>query len=152
MSLNALQIAAINHLVAKDFGAALSDIEFCERMGFTDRTLRRWQAEDDEFIRTLDASRKEARETTDMYALRTRQWALEELETLYKKAKTAAEKRAVLKDILAQTKDVVNKNPSIDYEHLPDEELVNIFRGRNLSTEGVTEERLVALAMNAKED
>jgi|MudIll2142460700_1097286.scaffolds.fasta_scaffold00080_17 transposase-like protein len=146
MPLTSFQVAAINHIVASDLGGGVTDKAFCERMDIDPKTLWNWRNKDEEFIRALDATMKEARESTDVYALRTRQWALEELENLYHKSKSATEKRAVLKDILAQTKDVSNRQPTVEYEHLPNSELVALYRARNLTSEDLTEERLIALA------
>ncbi len=102
-----------------------------------------------EFKRILDSSLKEARESTDLYALRTRQWALEELSALYKKAKTTSEKRALLKDMLATTEGVTKTVAVTDYSSLPTEALADIAMNRGLTVVGVSQVRLAELAKGA---
>ena len=105
--------------------------------------------QDPEFRRILDASVKEARESTDLYALRTRQWALEELSALYKKAKTTPEKRALLKDMMATTEGVTKTVAVTDYGSLPTESLAEIALNRNLTVTGISQVRLAELAKGA---
>lgn len=80
-----------------------------------------------EFCEALDSARKEATDTHDFYALRTRQWALEQLRALYGRAKTTNEKRQILKQIRDETQDVASQSKIVDFTHLPDEELERLM-------------------------
>lgn len=102
-----------------------------------------------EFYRVFHSSLKEARESTDLYALRTRQWALEELSNLYTKSKNPVQKRAILKDIMKQTEGVTQGGAVIDYSMLPESQLCEMALARNLTVSGVSEERLKELAKGA---
>lgn len=182
MPLSSLQVAVVNHLVAKELsGDKLSTDAFCERMGITREAIRQWRGlkykcgscdhtgiavtipdtckcggknvEDGpnnaEFLRVYLSTLKEARESTDLYALRTRQFALEQLNALYETAKTTTEKRQVLKDILQQTEGVRSSVTVTDYSMLPTETLAEIALARDITVEDVTAERLAELAKGA---
>lgn len=75
-----------------------------------------------EFIAALNDARKAARETGDYYAMRTRQWALEQMRQLYDEASTTSEKRQLLRQIREETADVEQKAP-VDFSHCSDEDL-----------------------------
>lgn len=71
----------------------------------------------------------------DLFAVKSRQWALEQLVAMYSKAKTVNDKRQVLKDILAQTADVADNGTAVDFSELTDEELKAEAMNRNISVE-----------------
>jgi len=119
---------------------------WCQVVGLTIRTLQRWQKDDAEFKAALQASIKEAEESADPFALYTRQWALEQMHALFAKSKTPTEKRAVLKDILANTQHVADMGDAVDYSDMTEEDLAAICLNQNVSVLGMTEAELVKLA------
>jgi len=76
-----------------------------------------------EFIAALNDARKQARETGDFYAVRTRQWALEQLRQLYDEVKEPSERRQILRQIREETADVAQNGIPVDFTHVSDEDL-----------------------------
>jgi len=71
----------------------------------------------------------------DLFAIKTRQWALEQMVSLYNKSKTQTDKRQAIKMILELTADVADNGTAVDYSEMTDEELVSAALARNLSVE-----------------
>ena len=150
--LNPLQKAAIKHLVAYEFSppdTRLDHKDFCELVGVSDRTLRFWQKQP-EFSAAFQAALAEAEETSDPFALIARQWALEQLMAIYKKAKTSTEKRQILKEVMDKTKHV-DTGEVVDYSDYSEEDLLLMCLNRKVSPASMTEEQLKAELVRLKE-
>jgi predicted site-specific integrase-resolvase len=146
--LNAMQKAAIRHLVAYEFSppeTRLSHDKWCEVAGITTRTLQRWQKES-EFKESPQAALDEANDSKDPFASVARQWGLEQLMAVYAKAKTATEKRHILGQILKETEHVATYSEPVDYSAMTDEDLVAMCLNRKVSPAGMTEDELIRLA------
>ena len=76
-----------------------------------------------EFIAALNDARKQATETGDYYAVRMRQWALEQLRQMYDDTKVVSERRQILKQIREETVDVASNGVPVDLAHVSDEDL-----------------------------
>ena len=143
--LNQLQRAAIRHLVAHEFSppdTRLQHKQWCDVMGISVRTLERWRSLD-EFKRAHEKARKDAEETCDPFALYARQFALEQLVSLLSDKKlTAAEKRATIKDIMAQTAHVADASDAVDYSEMSDEDLEAVALNRDVSVLAMTSEQI----------
>ena len=146
--LNAMQKAAIRHLVAYEFSPAetrLSHSKWCEVAGITDRTLQRWQ-KDAEFKESLQAAIDEANESKDPFASVARQWGIEQLMALYSKAKTATEKRHILGQILKETEHVAVYTEPVDYSAMTDADLAALCLNRKVSVTGLSEDEIARIA------
>ena len=143
--LNAIQRAAIRHLVAYEFSPSesrLKHTEWCELMGVTTRTLERWR-KDEEFDKSYKKALEDAQESQDPFALYARQYALEQLlSMLQDKKMSPTEKRRTIKDIMAATEHVADAGEAVDYNDLTDDDLEAIALNRNVSVLAMTEEQL----------
>jgi hypothetical protein len=152
--LNSLQKAAIRHLVAYEFSppdARLSHTAWCDIAGITTRSLEMWRHQS-EFASALSDAMEQAEATSDMFAVIGRQVALEHLLAMLtdKSGKmTPTEKRAVIKDILAQTSHVAIDNEAVDYRDFSDADLARMCLNRKVSPEAMTEAELLRLASDA---
>ena len=146
--LNPIQRAAIRHLVAYEHSppdTRLKHAAWCEVMGITPRTLERWR-KDEEFARVFEKALADAEETADPFALYARQFALEQLVALLTDKKlTATERRATIKDILAQTQHVHESGDAVDYNDMSDADLEAVALNRKVSVESMTEQQLRGL-------
>lgn len=70
----------------------------------------------------------------DLFAIKTRQWALEQLVSMYHKSK-GSEKRQNLKMILDMTKDIADDGTPVDFSELSDDELVEAAMNRGVPVE-----------------
>ena len=144
--LNPIQRPAIRHLVSYEFSppdTRLEHKDFCEQIGITDRTLRNWQ-HNAEFAAARDKAIEEAEESSDPFALVARQWALEQLMALYKKAKTTTEKRQILKEVLEKTKHVEDAGSIVDYSEMSEADLIAMCINRKVSPVAMTQAELEA--------
>jgi len=88
-----------------------------------------------EFYATLAKATEEAENAgDDLFAIKTRQWALEQMVAMYHKGK-GNEKRQMLKMILDLTSDVADSGTPADYSEMTDEELEQAALNRCVSVE-----------------
>jgi len=89
-----------------------------------------------EFRSAFEAQMEEATKTNDFFALRSRQWSLEEMVRLYSDKKTTdTNKRHILKTIHEMTADAQPIKQITDFDSMPNEELERLVLGEMTDAE-----------------
>jgi len=146
MSLSQAQWAFVRHLVPEDpADRALSEQDFADLLGVTDRTLRNWK-KDPEFQAALEATRKARDTDPDYFDILARHRAMEVLLNNMLHADTAAARNTAATRVMEATKHLEkDEGEAVDYNPYTIEELEEMALKRGIPVEEIGKAQLKGL-------
>lgn len=156
MGLSQQQLVAIDWMSQPD-ADQMTRQEFCDIMAelgypMVPRTVQRWMNENEEFKAALAEARSEVEQSDDVFARRSRRWALLQLISFYRDKKNAPSPRlAALKAIMEETKGLVEAG-TVELDSASDDTLIRMALSRDVTVVGMTRAQMTELVGGLEDD